>query len=59
MESTKNEISKLTTELEKKIKKFTNYRELHFFNTSIFNLQSIISAISQALLELYPKSKLI
>lgn len=59
VESTNNEISNFTDEMGKKIKKFTNYKELHFFNTSIYNLQSIISAISQILLELYPKSKLI
>ena len=59
VESTKNEISNFTSELAKKIKKFTKYKELHFFNTSIFKIQSIMSAVSQILLELYPKSKLI
>jgi GTPase SAR1 family protein len=59
VESTNNEISNFTYDLAKKIKKITKYKDLYFFNTSIYKLSTIMSAISQILLELYPKSKLI
>ena len=59
VESTNNEISNFTYDLAKKIKNFTKYKELYFFNTSIYKIQTIMTAVSQILLELYPKSKLI
>ena len=59
VESTNNEISNFTYDLAKKIKNITKYKDLYFFNTSIYKIQTIMSAISQILLELYPKSKLI
>ena len=59
MKSTKDELSSLIITLKKKINKIVKSKKLYFFETSIYNLPSIMNAISQILLELYPKSKLI
>jgi len=45
----------LRTEIMKNVK----YKKLHFHNTSIFNLSTIISAMSEILLKLFPKADLI
>jgi GTPase SAR1 family protein len=57
--STLDELSTLVLNLKEKIKKLTKYKMLHFFETSIYSLPSIMNAISEILLEMYPKSKLI
>ena len=59
VEATKNELEKLIINLKKKINNLTNYKRLYFFETSIYSLPSIMNAISEILLEMYPKSKLI
>ncbi|TFG04175.1 MAG: hypothetical protein EU539_11330 [Promethearchaeota archaeon] len=54
-----NNLNLLSFELMKQIKTITKYEKLSFFQTSIYNLPSLITAISHILLELYPKSNLI
>lgn len=52
-------ISRQVDRLKQKIIQETQYKELYFYKTSIYNVSSIIDAISKVLLELYPKSHLI
>lgn len=59
IKSTRDELTRFAFNLKKKITKITTYKKLYFFNTSIYNLPSIMNAISEILLEMYPKSKLI
>ncbi|MFX1256806.1 MAG: ADP-ribosylation factor-like protein [Promethearchaeota archaeon] len=59
IKNAQNEMDGLIIELTKRIKDTINYKKLHFFKTSIYNLSTILSAMSEILLELYPKAKLI
>lgn len=52
-------ITRQIDKLEHKIIKETQYENLYFYKTSIYDISSIIDAISKILLELYPKSHLI
>jgi GTPase SAR1 family protein len=54
-----NEMQTMRVELKEKIKNAANYKQLYFYDTSIYNLPSIIKAMSEILLNLYPKSELI
>ncbi|MFX0141895.1 MAG: hypothetical protein ACFFDN_50125, partial [Candidatus Hodarchaeota archaeon] len=45
--------------LKKKIKEDIKYDDMHFFQTSIYDLFTIIKAMSEILLELYPKAELL
>jgi GTPase SAR1 family protein len=54
-----NEMQNLTIELKEQVKKATDYKELYFYETSIYDFSSIIRAMSEILLSLYPKSELI
>lgn len=54
-----NEYSDLTINLKEDIKEIANYKRLYFYNTSIYDLPSLIKAMSEILLTLYPKSELI
>jgi GTPase SAR1 family protein len=54
-----NEMQTIKVELKEKIKNAANYKQLFFYDTSIYNLPSIIKAMSEILLNLYPKSELI
>jgi len=53
------EIEKQINELKKEIIETANYEKIYFFCTSIYEPYTIISSMSQILLELYPKSQLI
>ncbi|MFX1393338.1 MAG: ADP-ribosylation factor-like protein [Promethearchaeota archaeon] len=53
------EISKHTSELTKQIKNLINYTKIRFFITTIYDTSTIIRAMSEVMLELYPKSHLI
>lgn len=55
----KEKYNSLISELERKIRKETEYEKLSFYKTSIYNLSSIILTISGILLTLYPKKQLI
>ena len=57
--SIEKEIEKQIDELKKEIIETANYEKIHFFCTSIYDPYTIISSMSQILLELYPKSQLI
>ncbi|MFX0105666.1 MAG: ADP-ribosylation factor-like protein [Candidatus Hodarchaeota archaeon] len=54
-----SEVMNLINELSKKIEDLGNDQKIHFYQTSIFNLYSIMSAMSEILLELFPKAQLI
>jgi len=54
-----NELKTLELDLKEKIKKSVEYKQIYFYNTSIYDLNSIIKAMSEILLNLYPKSELI
>ncbi|MFX1411741.1 MAG: ADP-ribosylation factor-like protein [Promethearchaeota archaeon] len=55
----KNEMTRLTLELKEKFKGATDYKKIFFYETSIYDFSSIITAMSEILLSLYPKSELI
>ncbi|MGV9172423.1 MAG: ADP-ribosylation factor-like protein [Promethearchaeia archaeon] len=59
MKSAKNEMNNLLLNLKDKVKNLTDYEKLYFYKTSIYDLSSIITAMSEILLALYPKSELI
>jgi len=59
IKSTLMELGNLIFNLKKKINVLIKYKRLYFFETSIYSLPSIMNAISEILLEMYPKSKLI
>lgn len=54
-----NEMKNLEVEIKEKIKKSVEYKEIFYYNTSIYDLPSIIRAMSEILLSLYSKSELI
>ena len=54
-----NEMENLIIDLKDQFRKATDYKELYFFDTSIYDFASIIRAMSEILLSLYPKSELI
>jgi GTPase SAR1 family protein len=54
-----NEMQNLTIDLKEQVKKATEYKELFFYETSIYDFSSIIRAMSEIMLSLYPKSELI
>jgi len=54
-----NEIKGLIPNLTKQIKEIAKNNKLYFFLTSIYDLYSIMSAVSEILLQLYPKAQLI
>jgi hypothetical protein len=49
----------LEVEIKEKIKKAVVYKEIYYYTTSIYDLPSIIKAMSEILLSLYSKSELI
>ena len=53
-----NEVAIQINDIIKRIKK-KNYKKIRFFRTSIYDLYSIMNAMSEILLEIYPKSDLI
>ena len=54
-----NEMQNLVIDLKEQVKKATEYKELFFYETSIYDFSSIIRAMSEIMLSLYPKSELI
>ncbi len=57
--NTKIEIEHLINELKKEIQETVDYEKIYYFYTSIYEPYTIISAISEILLQLYPKSELV
>jgi len=56
--SAQNEMEAIIIDLKDKLKA-TKYKEIYYYETSIYNFGSIITAMSEILLNLYPKSELI
>ncbi|MBY9006242.1 MAG: hypothetical protein KGD63_05750 [Candidatus Lokiarchaeota archaeon] len=54
-----NEYSERILNLKQMINKATKYKKLFYYNTSIYDLPSLIKAMSEIYLTLYPKSELI
>jgi hypothetical protein len=54
-----NEFKTLEVDLKEKLRKSVDYKQIYYYNTSIYDLNSIISAMSEILLNLYPKAELI
>lgn len=54
-----NEMQSIIIDIKEQLKKTTNYKKLFFYETSIYDFVSIIRAMSEILLSLYPKSELI
>ena len=54
-----NEMENLIVDLKEKVRSSTDYKEVYFFETSIYDFSSIIGAMSEILLSLFPKSELI
>jgi small GTP-binding protein len=52
-------IKETTSFLKDKIKNFQNYDKFSFYETSVFELHSIINAMSKILLNLYPRSRVL
>jgi len=55
----KNEVSQLKLKLKEEIKNVVKYKDIYYYDTSIYDLSSIIKAMSEILLNLFPKSELI
>ncbi len=56
--SSLNEMELLIIDLKDKLRD-TKYKEIYYYETSIYDFSSIITAMSEILLSLYPKSELI
>ncbi len=56
--SAQNEMENLIIDLKDKLRE-TKYKEIFYYETSIYDFGSIITAMSEILLSLYPKSELI
>lgn len=54
-----NEFKTLEIDLKEKLRQSVDYKFIYYYNTSIYDLNSIISAMSEILLNLYPKADLI
>ena len=54
-----NEIATSIANLTLQIRQIAKNRKVNFFQTSIFDLYSIMNAISEILLQLYPKTQLV
>jgi len=59
IKNAKVEMDNLVLNLKDKIKSMTDYKKVYFYNTTIYDLSTIIRAMSEILLALYPKSELI
>jgi len=58
-ESVKLKLNDSISFLEGKIVDFENYPKISFYKTTVFDLSSIINAMSEILLSLFPRSKVI
>ena len=54
-----NKLNGLITNLKEKIKTFSFYEKIYFYNTSVYDFSSIMKAMSEILLAIFPKSQLI
>lgn len=54
-----NEMNNLIIEIKDSLRRNTDYKDLYYYETSVYDFPSIIRAMSEILLNLYPKSELI
>jgi len=54
-----DDLNNTISELWERIQNFVKYEPVHYFHTSIYDMYSLMNAMSQILLELYPKSQLL
>ena len=54
-----DDLNKFLLSLQDKIKNSMKYKKFYFYKTSVHNLSSIITAVSEIFLTLYPKANLI
>ncbi|MHA1490411.1 MAG: ADP-ribosylation factor-like protein [Promethearchaeota archaeon] len=59
VKSDSNELNGRITNLKERIKKFSFYEKIYFYNTSVYDFSSIMKAMSEILLAIFPKSQLI
>ena len=57
--SAQNEMNALIIDVKERVRKATDYKELYYYQTSIYDFGSLIASMSEILLNLYPKSELI
>ena len=57
--SSLDNLNNTISELWERIQNFVKYKPVHYFHTSIYDTYSLMNAMSQILLELYPKSQLL
>jgi len=55
----KNEMETIIIDIKERLRKSTDYKDLYYYETSVYDFSSIITAMSEILLSLYPKSELI
>ncbi len=58
IQSVEEQIQSEILALKKEINESVNYEKIQFYTTSIYNLYTIMNAMSKMLLELFPKSEL-
>ncbi|TFG08242.1 MAG: hypothetical protein EU539_02875 [Promethearchaeota archaeon] len=59
VKTAQTKLTNLSYELAEKINNSIEYDNIHYYYTSIYNLPSLMSTMSEILLELYPKAELI
>ena len=59
IKSSLNEMNNTLLNLKEKIKKHVDYKKMYFYQTSIYDMSTVINAMSEILLTLYPKSELL
>ena len=55
----RNEMETVIIDIKEQLKKTTDYEEIYYYETSVYDFSSLIAAMSEILLNLYPKSELI
>ena len=59
IKSSLNEMNNTLLNLKEKIKTHIDYKKIYFYQTSIYDMATVINAMSEILLTLYPKSELL
>ena len=59
IKSSLNEMNNTLLNLKEKIKTHVEYKKIYFYQTSIYDMSTVINAMSEILLTLYPKSELL
>jgi len=59
IKSSLNEMNNTLLNLKEKIRTHVDYKKIYFYQTSIYDMSTVINAMSEILLTLYPKSELL